>query len=130
MVRYVDLDKIVAEIERICAEEKAIFDEQCRGGYEPSPSPAVVCMKMEHLLSFVNTLEVIEIGVDLGDSKGDKSTQYIIDTKTLEVKEVDLDKEIDFVEDKYHGFYSLSRADIIDVARHFFEFGLKAQKGE
>ena len=50
----------------------------------------------------------------------------------LEVKEVDLDKEIDLVEDKYYGFESLSRADIIDVAKHFFEFGMtvsnKAQK--
>ena len=29
-----------------------------------------------------------EIGVDLGDPKGDKSAKYIIDTKTLEVKEM------------------------------------------
>ena len=50
---------------------------------------------------------------------------------SLEVKDVDLDKEIDLVEDKYHGFESLSRAEIIDVAKYFFELGLKvAQKGE
>lgn len=53
---------------------------------------------------------------------------------TLEVKEVDLEKEIDLVEDKYRGFESLSRADIIAVAKHFFELGMsvsnKAQKGE
>ena len=49
---------------------------------------------------------------------------------TLEVKEVDLEKEIDLVEDKYRGFESLSRADVIDVAKHFFALGLKAQKGE
>ena len=50
---------------------------------------------------------------------------------SLEVKEVDLDKEIDLVEDKYHGFESLSRAEIIDVAKYFFELGFKvAQKGE
>jgi hypothetical protein len=54
-----------------------------------------------------------------------KSILSLIDT--LEVKEVDLDKEIDLVEDKYYGFESLSRADIIDVAKHFFEFGLKAR---
>jgi hypothetical protein len=46
------------------------------------------------------------------------------------VKEVDLKKEIDLVEDKYRGFESLSRADIIAIARYFFELGLKAQKGE
>ena len=51
--------------------------------------------------------------------------------KNLEVKEVDLNKEIDLEEDKYHGFDSLSRADFIDVAKHFFELGIKvAQKGE
>jgi len=53
---------------------------------------------------------------------------------TLEVKEVDLEKEITLMEDKHHGFESLSRADIIDVARHFFELGMqvsnKLQKGE
>lgn len=53
---------------------------------------------------------------------------------TLEMKEVELEKEIDLVEDKYQGFYSLSRADIIDVAKYFFELGIsvsnKAQKGE
>ena len=49
---------------------------------------------------------------------------------TLEVKEVDLDKEIDLLEDKYYGFESLSRADIIEIIKHSFELGLKAQKGE
>jgi hypothetical protein len=50
---------------------------------------------------------------------------------TLEVKDMELEKEIDLVEDKYQGFYSLSRADIIDIAKHFYEFGLKVvQKGE
>lgn len=53
---------------------------------------------------------------------------------TPEVKEVDLDKEIDLAEDKYHGFESLSRADIIELIKHFFELGLsvsnKAEKEE
>jgi adenylosuccinate lyase len=47
---------------------------------------------------------------------------------TLEVKDADLDKEIDSVEDRYHGFESLSRADIIDIAKYFFELGFKTQK--
>ena len=49
---------------------------------------------------------------------------------TLEVKDIDLDKEIDSVEDSYHGFESLSRADVIDIAKYFFELGFKTQKGE
>lgn len=47
---------------------------------------------------------------------------------TLEIKEVDLDKEIDSVEDKYYGFESLSRADIIDIANYFFKLGLKTKQ--
>lgn len=50
--------------------------------------------------------------------------------ENLEVKEVDLEKEMDLVEDKYYGFESLSRADVIEIIKHFFEFGIKAQKGE
>lgn len=57
--------------------------------------------------------------------------KYILSAiNTFKVKDVDLDKEIDLVEDRYHGFESLSRADVIDIAKHFFELGFKMQKGE
>lgn len=46
----------------------------------------------------------------------------------LEVKEIDLDKEIDLVEDKYYGFESLSRADVIEIIKYFFELGLKENR--
>ncbi len=51
----------------------------------------------------------------------------IIDT--LEVKEVDLKEEIQsWVEDNsVNGYY---REDVYETAEHFFELGLKAQKGE
>lgn len=48
---------------------------------------------------------------------------------SLEVKEVDFGKEIDLAENKYHGFESLSRADVIEIIKYFFGLGL-AQKGE
>jgi len=51
----------------------------------------------------------------------------IIDT--LEVKEVDLEKELDSMitpELKFHK----ALPSLFDVAKHFFELGLKAQKGE
>lgn len=54
----------------------------------------------------------------------------IVDYLRNEPVREDLEKEIDLVEDKYRGFESLSRADVIDVAKHFFELGLKAQKVE
>lgn len=46
----------------------------------------------------------------------------------FEVKEIDLEKEIDLVEDKYHGFESLSRADVIEIIKYFFELGLKENR--
>ena len=49
---------------------------------------------------------------------------------TLEVKEVDLDNELDFVKDAYYYFTSDERSSMKKVAEHFFELGLKAQKGE
>lgn len=64
------------------------------------------------------------------EAKAQELGKILIIINTLEVKEADLEKEIDLVEDKYRGFESLSRADVIDVAKHFFELGLKAQKGE
>lgn len=53
---------------------------------------------------------------------------------TVEVKEVDLDKELDFVKDAYYYFTSDERSSMKKVAEHFFELGMsvsnKAQKGE
>ena len=51
---------------------------------------------------------------------------------TLEVKEVDLKKEIDdaFLEDKCNITDFVSLAEFKRIAKHFFELGLKAQKGE
>ena len=48
---------------------------------------------------------------------------------TLEVKEVDLEKELDSMitpELKFHK----ALPSLFDVAKHFFELGLKTQKGE
>ena len=61
--------------------------------------------------------------LDYYQGKVDALNETISFINTLEVKEVDLDKEIDLVEDKYRGFESLSRADIIDIAKHFYELG-------
>ena len=49
---------------------------------------------------------------------------------TLEVKVVDLENEIDFVKDAYYYFTSDERDSMMKVARHFYELGLKTQKGE
>ena len=53
---------------------------------------------------------------------------------TLKVKEVDLEKELNFVKDAYYYFTSDERSSMKKVAKHFFELGMqvsnKAQKGE
>ena len=48
---------------------------------------------------------------------------------TLEVKEVDLDEEIEKCL-KRHSMLAVGKKDFTDLAKHFFELGLKAQKGE
>ena len=59
---------------------------------------------------------------------------------TLEVKEVDLDKEIqDLIYNRFFDLEGIAIAgsslyatveDMVHIARHFFELGLQAQKGE
>ena len=60
---------------------------------------------------------------------------YFLDfLDTLEVKEVDLREEIDvyFQKNKngYNGLLICKKEDFSVIAKHFFELGLKAQKGE
>ena len=57
---------------------------------------------------------------------------------TLEVKEVDLEKELEnWRYNHFHGRRDkeasgeyLERVSQLDIAKHFYELGLKAQKGE
>ena len=102
MAQYIDKSALVAEIERIEYETN----------YEPFTDEVLgkrcVCRS---LLSFINTLEV---------------------------KEVDLEKELDtWRHNHFHGRRDifangeyLERISQLDIAKHFFELGLKAQKGE
>ena len=56
-MKYIDADKIKAEIKRRMSEEVALFDEQCQGGREPSPSSAVVHMRYQQLLKFIDEMQ-------------------------------------------------------------------------
>lgn len=49
---------------------------------------------------------------------------------TLEVKEVDLEKEIELVKGDYEQVDVAWNNDFDFIAEHFFELGLKTQKGE
>lgn len=75
------------------------------------------------------------IDYDYWNAKADayRNVLVILDD-TLEVKEVDLEKEIDEVIHNYklnnHRHTSICAPDIEWIANHFFELGLKAYKGK
>jgi len=70
-----------------------------------SPYDSVLCDEMEDILSFLDTLEV---------------------------KEVDLEEEYEeyVVDDPIFGNFITNDTMGMELAKHFFELGLKAQKGE
>ena len=96
------------------AEEMSFLKDCYKDELENTSSP-VVYTRMEMLLSFINTLEV---------------------------KEVDLEKEIGFfttrrlLKKRNHstGVFHLMQNDVDNIAKYFFELGMsannKAQKGE
>ena len=134
MARYIELDALVAEIDRQIELLKP-FLGACAGQIVAEAYDKLSVL--EGLKNFLSTLEVKEIGVDLGDLKGDKSAKYIIDTKNIKLKEVDLEKELSY-NDYINFFEEHPECDNRDWgydecwvhAKHFFELGLKAQKGE
>lgn len=54
----------------------------------------------------------------------------VIFNDTIEVKEVGLEKEIELVKGDYAQVDVAWNKDFDFIAKHFFELGLKAQKGE
>lgn len=61
MARYVDLDKIVAEIERMMAEEMALFEESLKDDSHEISAAPVVYTRLQMLLSAINTIEVKDV---------------------------------------------------------------------
>lgn len=124
MVHLIDKSALAAEIKARISD----IEVSQKAGLIKKRDADMKITLFKSILSLIDTLEVIEISVDLGDSKGDKSTQCIIDTKTLEVKEVDLDEEAD-------NYWETLTSDVRDsiyfndfykIAKHFFELGLRS----
>ena len=94
------------------------------------PKAAVVAEIERRIKQFVN-----EINTLLKNSDNTKELRSrIIMCKevlsfinTLEVKEVDLEKEIEKCL-KRHSMLAVGKKDFTDIAKHFFELGLKVQK--
>ena len=110
MTQLIDKSALVAEIERMMAEEMAIFEESLTdGSHEVSAAP-VVYTRLQILLSAVNTLEVKEVDLE----------------KTLdEWRNTHFHKKRNGLSGEY-----LTHETQLDIARLFFSLGLKAQKGE
>ena len=141
-----DKEKIKAEIERL----KSIADYQldnCKVDKSAWSQQAEVCKK---LLSFINSMPEMEESDRLTHSvtkisdqepeeyKGVLGEQLkIVDNEIarlekLKVKEVDLEKEYEeyVVDDPIFGSFITNDTMGMKLAKHFFELGLKAQKGE
>ena len=104
MAQYVSKDALVAEMEKLIANGK----EKCQQSKENN-SPGSYIAWSEHIATCGKILSYIN---------------------TLEVKEVDLGKEISKeLRMVWYGEY-LDLEKFEKSAKHFFELGLKAQKGE
>ena len=135
MEQYIKKSDIVAEIERRINNLGLTLNEK----------EFAVKYELKDVLSFLDTLDVKEVGFDLGDPNGDKSSEYVVDAETLEVKDVDLEKESELIANeimigvqanKYHtNIYNTERNDFNHshlwlAARKGIELGIKARKEE
>ena len=68
--------------------------------------------------------------LDYYQGKIDALNDTLSSLDTLDVKEVDLNEEIESYFKGFGKFASVGIDDCIDIAKHFFELGLKAQKGK
>ena len=104
MTQYIDKDALVAEIKKrisLFKKEKKIEKWSAGASQMNAVSLGARIAMLEELLSFL---------------------------KTIEVKEVDLEKEIKkYIEDNICGYCV---PGVEETAKHFYELGLKAQKGE
>ena len=107
MIQYIDKSAVVAKIEDIIAEEKESIKcfERSKNLCELLRFNAKIDL-LEYILSFLNTLEVKEVEVEV-DLEKEIDEKYRKDTSTLKIR------------NKY-----------AELAKYFFELGLKAQKGE
>lgn len=160
MTQYLPKDAIVAEIERrkkIVEKRLYINNSYSEEGNAAWERDKALYDAYNSLLSFLDTLEVKEIKLpsprfphlnnivdkvfgtgNLESLEYEEAEQLVLLAKEellkdLEVKEVDLDREIrryrmrnPIIQHREESLYDY----MANVAKHFFELGLKAQKGD
>lgn len=102
-MKLIDKAAVVAEIENTIADETESIKsfERSKNVSEVQRSNARISV-LEYVRSLLDTLEVKEVDLE------NEITSYILDNTS-------------------NGYF---RADTNDIAEHFFELGLKVQKGE
>ena len=113
MAQYIDKSALVAEIKRIIKHSEMVADHNTQ-------ITELVSRELDtlyHLISFLDTLEVkkVDYGIEVHKYAQEHFNVYDDVNKTLQTKE---NKTL------------LGRKDFEDIAKHFFELGLKTQKGE
>jgi len=111
MAQYIDKDALVAELKKsisLFQKEKKIEKWSIEASQTNVISLGARIAMLEEILSFINTLEVKEADLD---KEKDDYWNKLCDSAFVELLEIDA-KLFD------------------DIAKHFFELGLKAQKGE
>ena len=106
MIQYIDKATVVEEIKGYISNYKEIVAKTNRNDSTWIDSVSMIDAKidvLQHLLFFLDTLEV---------------------------KEVDLEKEIELIKGDYEQVEVAWNNDFDFIARHFYELGLNAPKGE
>ena len=103
-MKLIDKDALVAEIERRVTEGEEVAKEF------PSSAIMGLIQAYKNTLSYIDTLEVEE--VDMDKTFNDEYSKFSNDTDAMDYA------------------FPIDIADFKDFAKHFFELGLRAQKGE
>ena len=80
MTQYIPKSAVVAEIERIMNEQQEICKADVALGKNPDSKNIEVIYQFQQFIKFLDSLEVIEIGVDIDSPEEDwssKTVQYI-----------------------------------------------------
>lgn len=121
MAQYIDKDALVAKIEKsvewFFENNDRIYDEYGNYYYKNGDNDYRFYQNFAEGGWNENRLTLSEMA------------EVYLDINSLEVKEVDLEKEAErFVQTKE--FIESTESPVIVTAKHFFKLGLKAQKGE
>ena len=112
-MKLIDKNTLLAEIER---RQKIHFNDYHIIGNN-NPADYGACNALTQILDFIDTLEVKEVDLE-----------NIIDTYINNHYSEGCDGGM--ISDANRNIGGVTYFDLMDIAKHFYELGLKAQKGE